>query len=86
MALGEKYPVESLQIAINPQNMSKGQAEAAMLAGHKISHISWDKNEYLYYSKISRRIIDESDAILGDFDCEVWQKEQTQQWGWLIVE
>ena len=75
-----------MEIVINPQNMSKGQAEAAMLNGSSIAHISWSPEEKFSYSRSRKVIIDEQGDSLGNLDDQVWKLEQNQQWGWLIVE
>jgi hypothetical protein len=74
------------QIEVNPNNMSKGQAEAAMLAGELVQHESWAENEMLRYSRVLNSIIDEHGNKLGNFDDVMWSKEQKQQWGWKIVQ
>jgi hypothetical protein len=71
-----------IKIEINPNNMSKGQAEAAMLSSATVKHSSWDESEYIFYSRLKNIILDEEEKALGDFDDKFWQDKKLPQWGW----
>jgi len=76
-----------IPLTINPDNMSKGQAEAAMIAGKKVAHELYDEdsNEHIFLNE--DKIIEGNDGVKhGSFEDKFWSQQQKWSWGWRIVD